>query len=64
MMRWGLAMFVALVVLDALHPWLRRLGIGRLPGDVVVKIGSRVVRLPLMSALVLSAIFSVIAKLL
>ncbi len=37
MIRWLLTTFVALAVLSACWPWLRKLGIGRMPGDVTVR---------------------------
>ena len=37
MLKWLLTLIVALVLLSALTPWLRRLGFGRLPGDLQFK---------------------------
>ena len=34
MIRWVLTIFLALVIFSSLLPWLEKLGIGRLPGDV------------------------------
>ena len=34
MLRWVLTIFIALVVFSMLLPWLEKLGVGRLPGDV------------------------------
>jgi hypothetical protein len=39
--KWLLAVFIALVVLTALSPWLARFGLGRLPGDVSVRVKGR-----------------------
>ena len=33
MIRWVIVVFLALVLISGLSPLLRRLGIGRLPGD-------------------------------
>ena len=33
MIRWLIAVFLALVLINGLTPWLKRLGLGRLPGD-------------------------------
>jgi hypothetical protein len=41
MIRWLLTTFVALAVLSACWPWLRKLGIGRMPGDVTVRLFGR-----------------------
>lgn len=32
MLRWLIVVFLALVLINGLTPWLRRLGLGRLPG--------------------------------
>jgi len=34
MIRWLVIIFLVLMVFSSLLPWLERLGIGRLPGDV------------------------------
>jgi hypothetical protein len=33
MLRWMIVIFLALVVLSWLTPWLNKLGFGQLPGD-------------------------------
>jgi len=50
-MRFIVTLFIALVVLTALQPWLRKLGIGRLPGDWRFRIGRREYLLPFTSTL-------------
>ena len=61
-MRWLLTMFIALVVLTALQPWLRRIGIGRLPGDVNFRIGSRQYSLPFASTALFSALMFLVGR--
>jgi len=61
-MRWLLTMFIALVVLTALQPWLRRLGIGRLPGDLNIRVGGRDYSLPFASTALLSALMFLIGR--
>ncbi len=61
-MRWLLTMFIALVVLTALQPWLRRLGIGRLPGDVNFRIGQRQYLFPFASTAILSLLMFLIGR--
>ncbi len=61
-MRWLLTLFVALVVLTALQPWLRKLGIGRLPGDVNFRIGGRDYSFPFTSTVLLSALLFLIGR--
>ncbi len=62
-MRWLLTMFIALVVLTALQPWLRRIGIGRLPGDVNFRIGGREYSFPFGSTALLSLLMFLIGRL-
>ena len=46
--------FVALLLASGLPGWMRKIGLGRLPGDLRLLIFGREVRVPLASALVLS----------
>jgi hypothetical protein len=62
-MRWLLTVFLALVVLTALQPWLRKLGIGRLPGDVNFRIGKREYSFPFASTVLISLLMFAIGKL-
>ncbi|WP_250452558.1 DUF2905 domain-containing protein [Caballeronia sp. ATUFL_M2_KS44] len=62
MIRWLLTTFVALMVLSACWPWLRKIGIGRLPGDFTVRIFGREYSFPFMSTVLLSILLSFIAR--
>lgn len=64
MIRWFLAIFLALVLISAITPWLHRLGIGRLPGDLRFRAFGREIFIPLASTLLLSAAASLLARLL
>lgn len=61
MLRWMLITFLALVLIQGFAPFLRRLGLGRLPGDFRWRIGGRDWSIPLGSTTVLSAVFSLIS---
>ena len=63
-MKWLLTTFLALLVLTALQPWLQKLGIGRLPGDVRMKINGREVLLPFTSTVVLSLLLMLLVRVL
>jgi hypothetical protein len=41
MFRWVLTIFLAVVVFSSLLPWLEKLGIGRLPGDLRFRLFGR-----------------------
>jgi hypothetical protein len=63
-MRWLLTLFIALAVLTALQPWLRRLGIGRLPGDFSFRIGGREYSFPFASTVLMTVLLFLVGKLL
>lgn len=61
--RWLLVTVLALVLFSGLTPWLRRFGLGRLPGDLHFRLFGREWSLPIASTLVLSMIAAGIARL-
>jgi hypothetical protein len=63
MFRWLLVIFVALLVINWLAPFLGKLGIGRLPGDFRFKIFGLEFFIPLASTVLLSVLAGLIAKL-
>lgn len=63
MIRWLAIIFLAMMIFGALMPWLEKLGIGRVPGDVRFRLFSRVIRLPFGSALVGYLLVLLIAQL-
>jgi hypothetical protein len=64
MIRWLLVVFLALLLINALTPWLQRLGFGRLPGDIRFRLFGREIFIPLASTIVLSAVCALISKVL
>jgi DUF2905 family protein len=52
MFKWLLTILIALAVLAVATPWLARLGVGRLPGDLQFTVRGRVYFLPLASTLI------------
>lgn len=62
MIRWVLVIFLALILFSAALPWLEKLGIGRLPGDLRFKLFGRTVFLPFGSTVLLSLIAFLVAK--
>jgi hypothetical protein len=61
-MKWLLTTFLALLILTALQPWLQKLGIGRLPGDLRFKVNGKEVLLPFTSTIVLSLLLMLLAR--
>ena len=64
MLKWLLAFVVALVVLTALSPWLARRGLGRLPGDVTVRVRGRNYYLPFTTTILLSLALTLLVRIL
>ncbi|CAN7207142.1 DUF2905 domain-containing protein [Acidovorax sp. LjRoot74] len=64
MIRWLLVIFLALMLISWLTPLLRRLGFGRLPGDLRFRWLGRDWDVPLASTLLLSFVVSLLTKLL
>jgi len=63
MLKWLLTTVVALILLTGLMPLLARFGLGRLPGDVVVRVRGRDVYLPFTTTIVCSALLALLARL-
>jgi Protein of unknown function (DUF2905) len=64
LIRWLLIVFLALILFSGLRPWLEKLGLGRLPGDLRFRLFGREWFLPFASSVVLSLIAMAILKLL
>ncbi len=54
MLRWLVVFIIAFVLFNAMAGWLRRIGLGRLPGDFSFRWKGREVFVPLASSVVLS----------
>ena len=64
MARWLVSMGLLLVAAGLLWPWLRRIPLGRLPGDLVFGSGGFRVYIPLASCLLVSLVVTLILYLL
>jgi hypothetical protein len=62
MIRWIIVVFLALVLINGLSPLLRRLGLGKLPGDIHFKLFGREWYIPLATTVVLSLIAGFLSK--
>jgi hypothetical protein len=51
---------VAIVIIGLLWPWLSKLGLGRLPGDIVIQREGFSFYFPIVTCLILSAIASLL----
>lgn len=64
MIRWMIVIFLALVVLSWLTPWLHKLGLGKLPGDWRFRLFGREWFIPFTTTVLLSLVASLISHLL
>jgi Protein of unknown function (DUF2905) len=62
-MRWLIVFLLACLLFNVLNDWLRKVGLGRLPGDFSFKLGGRVWHVPLASSVVLSVLMMLIGLL-
>jgi len=62
--RWLLAVFLALLLFSGLRPWLEKLGLGKLPGDFRFRFAGREWFVPFASSVVLSLLAMLIIRLL
>ena len=63
MWRWLLVVFLALILFNGLMPWLRKIGFGRLPGDLQFRLCGRDCYLPITTTLVLSMLAAGVSRL-
>jgi uncharacterized protein HemY len=64
MARWLIILGVVLIATGLLWPWLSKLGLGRLPGDIVIERDNFRVYIPIASSILISVILSLVLWLL
>ena len=64
MIRWVLVVFLVLLLIQGVSPWLNKLGFGRLPGDFRFKIFGKDFFIPLTTTLILSMVCALISRVL
>lgn len=62
MLKWLLVLVVGVAVITLLTPMLTRYGLGRLPGDITMRWRGRPVYLPITTTLLLSALLTLVAR--
>jgi hypothetical protein len=60
MARWLIILGVVLILAGVLWPWLTKLGLGRLPGDIVIERDGFRFYFPLMTSILISLVLSLI----
>ena len=64
MARWLIILGVVLLIAGLLWPWLSRLGLGRLPGDIVVERENFRLYFPITTSVLISLVLSLLLWLL
>lgn len=64
MLKWLVTILIGLVILSAAAPWLRRYGLGRLPGDFRIPLRGRMYYVPFATTVLLSLLVWGLGKLL
>ena len=64
MARWLIILGVVLIAAGLLWPWLSKLGLGRLPGDIVIERDSFRVYIPIATSILISVVLSLVLWLL
>lgn len=62
-MRWLIVFLLAFLVFNGLQGWMRKIGLGKLPGDFSFRLRGRDWHVPLASSVVLSVIAMLIGLL-
>ena len=60
MSRTLIVLGLVIVAIGLLWPWLSRSGLGRLPGDIVIRRDNFTFYFPIVTALIISAVLSLI----
>lgn len=58
--RWLVILGLVLVVIGLAWPWLAKLGLGRLPGDIIIERDNLRIYLPITTSLLVSLVLSLI----
>ena len=63
MLKWLLVIVVGVAIISFMAPWLSRYGIGRLPGDIVVRWRGRPIYLPITTTILFSLFLTLLGRL-
>jgi hypothetical protein len=64
MFRWLIVVFVVLLLVQSITPWLNKMGFGRLPGDLRFRLFGREFFIPFTTTIILSMVCAGIAHML
>jgi hypothetical protein len=62
MLKWLLAIALVVLLLGVFAPWLRKLGLWRLPGDITLRLRGRDVFLPFTSTILITVVLTLLLR--
>lgn len=60
MLKWLFTLVLVVLAMGTLTPWLRRMGFGRMPGDIMIERDGRQYFFPIGSTVMLSLLASLV----
>jgi hypothetical protein len=60
MRQWLIIFGIVLVAAGVLWPWLQKLGLGRLPGDIVVERENFTLYIPIVTSIAVSVVLTLV----
>ncbi len=54
---------IIILIVGLIYPYIKRLGLGELPGDVVIKSGNSTIFFPIVTCIIVSIVLSIIFNL-
>ncbi|MBL8551051.1 MAG: DUF2905 domain-containing protein [Hyphomonadaceae bacterium] len=60
MQRWLIIAGAIMIAIGLLWPWLSKLGLGRLPGDIIVRRESFTLYIPIVTSLIASVVLTLL----
>lgn len=60
MARWLIVLGLIMLAAGLLWPWLAKLGLGRLPGDILIERGSFKIYVPITTSILISLVLSLL----
>jgi hypothetical protein len=64
MIRWLIVVFLVLMLVQGITPWLNKFGFGRLPGDLRFRLFGREFFIPFTTTIILSMVCAGLARIL
>lgn len=64
MIRWLIVVFIVLILLNGLAPFLNKLGFGKLPGDFSFRLFGRQFYLPVATTVLISLVAALLVRVL